>query len=105
MLYSVETITVRRQEKLTEKANERHAEEDNVWKEDSRKSANSHSIDVKVAKGDSMKIEQNLMLARLEKPVRALRTLVNTNIERKLTSTSAMAKIRELFTSGCSIDC
>lgn len=61
--------------------------------------------DLKLAKADSVRIsvEPNLILGRLEKNAQALRFLVNANVERKLTSTDSMAKIRKLLESGLSI--
>lgn len=52
-----------------------------------------------------MSVEWNLILDRFEKHVRALRTLVNANVEQKVTLTDAMARIRELLESARSIDC
>lgn len=55
-LESVETVTVRRQEELMEKAKQRHAEEVNVWKETSLEDADSLVNDVKVPNANSVKM-------------------------------------------------
>lgn len=47
---------------------------------------------------------RNFVLACLEKHVRLLQTLVNANVERKITLTNSMGKTMELFGSGRSID-
>lgn len=100
-LNSVETITVRRHRELMEKGRQRHAEEVSVWKEPSRENAHCLANTMKDAKADIVKIyvERNLNLARFEKHVRAVQTLVDANVERKVTFTDAMAKIRELLES------
>lgn len=47
-----------------------------------------------------MSVETNLTLARFEEHIRSLQTLVNANVDRKVTFTGAMAKIMELLESG-----
>lgn len=58
--------------------------------------------DVKVEKADSfeMFVERNLVLVRSKERVRAIQTTVDANVERKVTLTEDMTKIRKLLESG-----
>lgn len=62
---------------------------------------------MKVTSAESVKtsVEQNIMPARAEKKVRALRTLANANVERNLTIVDAMSNIRKQLEGERSIDC
>lgn len=62
--------------------------------------------DVNVVKAENLKMSvgRNLILAHFLPNICALQTLVNANVERKVTSTVVMKKIRQLFESGRSID-
>lgn len=85
-LETVETMTVRRHEKLME-VKQRHAEEVYVRNKTSRQNTDSLISDVKVLKARSEKkfVERNLIQARVERHFRALHTLVNADVERKRT--------------------
>lgn len=74
--------------------------------ETSQENADSLINDIKVGKTDIIKItvERDMILARVEKHVRALQTLVSANVEQKEKLTDIMTKIRELFQSGRLID-
>lgn len=103
----METTTVRRHEELLGEVTECHAEKVSVWKETSAENVNSLNYSVKIAKVDSIKmfVERNMILARSDKHVRALQTLVNPNVKRKVTLKGAMARNTELLESGRSIVC
>lgn len=51
-----------------------------------------------------MSMERNLILALLEKHFRTLQALVNAKVERNVTLMDVMAKVRELYESGRSIN-
>lgn len=103
---SAKTITVYGHEEIMGKIGQRRAEEAVVWKETSRKNANSLISNVNVAKVGMIRISvvRNLILARFEEHVQALQTLINTHVERKVSLIDAMVRIRELFESVHSTD-
>lgn len=105
-LNSVVTMTVRQYEDFKDGAKQRHSGEVRVWKEAFRETSETLINDVKVAKADSgmMFVERNLILVRFEKNVDALRTLVNTNVDRMIGLTDVLSRIWGLFESCCFID-
>lgn len=98
-------MTVRPQEVLMSEVKQHHAEEVSVWKDTSRKNADSFISDVEVGRAGSVKIsvERNFCLPLMEGHVRGLHILVNPNVEQKITLTEAMEKIQQLLESARSI--
>lgn len=105
-LESIEIITVLRHEELMEEVKNGRAEEVNVWKVITDESVDSLIDDVNVVKFYIVKtdVKLKLILARFEENVRALQPTVNANVERKVTITNAMGKVRELRECGRSVD-
>lgn len=101
-LKSVASLNIRRYEELLDEAKQRQAGDVSVWKKTSVENADFQNNNVKVARADSvrMSVDMNLISACFEEHVRALQALVNLNVERKVTFTGGMAKIRDLLQSG-----
>lgn len=95
----VKTVNVRLHGELLDKTRTRHAEEFSVWRETSDEKADGAINYVKGAKADSvqMSVEKNLMLDHYAERVRAVQILINANVQRKVTLTDVMAKVRELL--------
>lgn len=72
-----------------------------VWKETFAENVDSLINNLKIWKANSveMSVERYLICARFEEHVCALQTLVDANVEQKVTLTDVMATVRELLES------
>lgn len=82
------------------------AEKISIFKVTYIENADSLINHIKVARAESVKmsVERNMISARFEEHVCALHTLGNANVQRKVSLTEAIAKVRNLLESVRSID-